>query len=512
MNIKQAKDELKNTVQAYLKKDAFGFYEIPEVSKRPVLLMGPPGIGKTAVMEQVAAECKIALVAYTITHHTRQSAVGLPFIEKQCYDGTQYTVTEYTMSEIIASVYKKIEETGRREGILFIDEINCVSETLAPTMLQFLQKKTFGSHKVPDGWILAAAGNPPEYNKSVREFDIVTLDRVRMLEIKEDFQVWKEYAYSRQVHGAILTYLEIKKENFYQIERTAGNTWFVTARGWEDLSRLIYVYEELNLPITVQVAEQYLQHPEIARDFAVYYELYEKYKRDYRIPEILNGTIETQAGEKLREASFDERLGVTGLLSAALSGTFSELYYQTKTLDALYEVLKKLKEHWEATGWKDTEVQKLLAVQKEEKKADLIRQKAAGGLEREEEEAILRMLNRLDDFMDLLKKEGICDSTAAFSKLKEQFNADREETEVFAAEASKKLESVFDFLETTFGESQELVIFLTDLTINRFSMRFLLDYGCERYDKYSKSLLLHERKRELLEEIRDWEKNKNVVL
>ena len=40
--------------------------------------MGPPGIGKTQVMEQAARECGVALVAYTITHHTRQSAVGLP--------------------------------------------------------------------------------------------------------------------------------------------------------------------------------------------------------------------------------------------------------------------------------------------------------------------------------------------------------------------------------------------------------------------------------------------------
>ena len=53
------------------------------------------------------------------------------------------SVTEYTMSEIIASVYETMERTGCREGILFRDEINCVSETLAPTMLQFLQNKTF---------------------------------------------------------------------------------------------------------------------------------------------------------------------------------------------------------------------------------------------------------------------------------------------------------------------------------------------------------------------------------
>ena len=89
------------------------------------------------------------------------------------------------MSEIIASVYRCMEETGLSEGILFLDEINCVSETLAPTMLQFLQKKTFGTHKIPDGWIIAAAGNPQEYNRSARELDLVTRDRVRMLPIEQ---------------------------------------------------------------------------------------------------------------------------------------------------------------------------------------------------------------------------------------------------------------------------------------------------------------------------------------
>jgi len=77
MNIKQAKEEIKHTVMAYLAKDAQGEYRIPAIRQRPILLMGPPGIGKTQIMEQIAAECKIGLVAYTITHHTRQSAVGL---------------------------------------------------------------------------------------------------------------------------------------------------------------------------------------------------------------------------------------------------------------------------------------------------------------------------------------------------------------------------------------------------------------------------------------------------
>ena len=144
MNMKEAKVQLKQTIQAYLARDDFGNLAIPQVAQRPLLLMGPPGIGKTAIAHQAAQECGIGIVAYTMTHHTRQSAIGLPSIQTGVFDGKEYKLTEYTMSEIIASVYQSMERTGLKSGILFLDEINCVSETLAPAMLQFLQCKTFG--------------------------------------------------------------------------------------------------------------------------------------------------------------------------------------------------------------------------------------------------------------------------------------------------------------------------------------------------------------------------------
>ena len=132
MNIQRAKQEIEHTVKAYLAKGRAGRIRHPGHPAAPILLMGPPGIGKTQIMEQAARECGVALVAYTITHHTRQSAVGLPFIRQRHYGDKDVSVTEYTMSEIIASVYAKMEATGLKEGILFIDEINCVSETLGP--------------------------------------------------------------------------------------------------------------------------------------------------------------------------------------------------------------------------------------------------------------------------------------------------------------------------------------------------------------------------------------------
>ena len=179
MNIQEAKEEIIRTIKVYTARDEDGMFRIPSIQQRPLLLMGPPGIGKTAIVEQAAAECGTGMLSYAMTHHTRQSAIGLPELVTHQYEGKKYTVTEYTMSEIVASVYVYMEQTGYREGILFLDEINCVSETLAPVMLQLLQFKKFGTHKVPEGWIIVAAGNPPELNHAVREMDMASLDRVR---------------------------------------------------------------------------------------------------------------------------------------------------------------------------------------------------------------------------------------------------------------------------------------------------------------------------------------------
>ena len=125
MNIKQAKEHIKNSVKIYLKKDEYGEYRIPVVRQRPIFLLGSPGIGKTAIMEQVAQELNIALVSYSMTHHTRQSALGLPFITHKQYKGMEFDISEYTMSEIIASVYEvTMWEILDQAQILFVKTHN----------------------------------------------------------------------------------------------------------------------------------------------------------------------------------------------------------------------------------------------------------------------------------------------------------------------------------------------------------------------------------------------------
>ena len=476
MNIKEAKQEVKNTITAYLKKDDMGDYEIAIERQRPILLMGPPGIGKTAIMEQVAKELGINLVSYTITHHTRKSAIGLPFISQKEYDGREYSVTEYTMSEIIASVYEQIEKSGIHEGILFLDEINCVSETLAPTMLQFLQYKKFGNHKVPDGFVIVTAGNPPEYNKSVRDFDIVTLDRVKRIFIEEDYNAWREYAYKADIHGSIMSYLEIKKKNFYNIVSDVEGKRFVTARGWEDLSQVMKVYEELRIPVTKDFVIQYLQDEEIANDFANYYELYNKYRNIYRIPEILDGTVEIEA-DSIKE--------------------FKSYVYELESQKQLLEQLKYLRE--------DLKQEKGAAVAilgrlTEAKRRIFERQKELNALDKDEIKASSMTIKRMTELVDFLKTDTTGNAREDFSLVKDRFDTIEFVRKEGISAVQNHLNNAFAFLVKVYGEGQELVIFLTELSAGYYSLRFISECGNEAFYKYNKLLLLKENRSRLTEE------------
>ena len=166
VTIAQAKAIVAQAAQIYFLRDSGGRPWVNRRRARPICLMGPAGIGKTEIVRQVAQELGLAFLSYSITHHTRQSAIGLPRLVDGTVEGRRVSMTEYTMSEIIAQVYRTMEETGRQEGILFLDEFNCVSESLRPIMLQLLQDKSFGPHAIPDGWMLVLAGNPTEYNRS----------------------------------------------------------------------------------------------------------------------------------------------------------------------------------------------------------------------------------------------------------------------------------------------------------------------------------------------------------
>ena len=264
--VKEAKKELKKGITAYIQKEENGTYCLPSLNRIPFYLEGKPGIGKTEIVRQVAEDLKIGFVSFSITHHTRNSLLGLPVITEL----GKGKYTEYTMSEIIACVKEK-ELQGQTEGILLLDEFNCASETIMPTMLAFLQTRNIGKYTLPEGWTIVLCGNPTDYNKSAKRFDAVILDRVRKLQVEYDMKDFLEYAVQKQFHPSIIEYLKVNKAYFYRCIRQKNKEEIVTCRGWENLSHTLKMYEKLDLEIDEKLISQYIKSQEVASSFSFYY-------------------------------------------------------------------------------------------------------------------------------------------------------------------------------------------------------------------------------------------------
>lgn len=498
MDIRQAKNQIKNAMKAYFAKDEFGNYLLPIDQQRPVFLMGAPGIGKTAIIQQIAQELEVGFVSYSMTHHTRQSALGLPFITEKTFGGSEYDISEYTMSEIIASVYEEMERSGRSEGILFLDEINCVSETLTPAMLQFLQYKTFGRHRVPNGWIVVTAGNPTQYNRTARDFDIATWDRMKRVDVDPDYDAWRMYAISSEVHPAVITYLDIERDHFYHMETTIDGASFVTARSWDDLSSMIKLYEAQNIAVDDLLIAQYLQDEEISRRFSSYYALFSKYRADYQVERILDGNADDSLLERARAASFDERISLLGLIGDALDVKLAAAMREEKAIALVHEKLSEIRDseqHEDVSG-------NLLEIT-EAMLHSISTDREAGILSREQYFVQERSVQLIDSLLRD-RRERMHENAAnrlSFDRVKVLFKNNVDNLDEMIANTASSLENAFGFVSSVFGDDQEMLMLITDLSINRYGMEFINEHGCDAYFEHNKALEFYERGNDLARRI-----------
>ena len=286
-------------------------------------------------------------------------------------------------------------------------------------MLQFLQYKIFGRHRVPEGQIVVAAGNPPEYNNSVREFDIVTWDRLKRIDCEPVYDIWKEYAYKTGVHAAITTYLDIKKGDFYRVETTVDGKSFVTARGWTDLSDMIKLYEKNNIKVDEKLVAQYLQNKKIAKKFSIYYDLWNKYKSDYQVDKILDGKADEGTKIRAKNAKFDERLSLLGLIIDGIIAELKAVCNKEEIIKELLDCLKTVKIaltrlNEDAVG----EIEKQISI-KDEAVAAGIR---AGTLSKEKCFILKRTISTLESIKETLLKENPDNGNQAFVLVKAEFD------------------------------------------------------------------------------------------
>lgn len=317
--VKKAKEEIKNSVKAYHRKDENGNYVMEEENRLPFYLVGEPGIGKTQMAKQIARELGIGFVSLSITHHTRNTVLGLPLIcEDEMVEGN-VKYTQYTMSEILALVEKEVKK-GYKEGILLIDEFACMAESLVAPMLAFLQTKNIGNHVLPEGWILILCSNPPQYNKSSRIFDTAIMDRVRKMEIVSDGNEFIAYAKENEFHPVIIEYLRQYREDvqFCKPGKGTEEAVIVTTRGWENLSHCLIAYEELEQEVSFELVYQFIKSKEIAGRFYRFYKIFYSGMTLKEVESVMNGEKIDSFIKRIKEQSYPMKWNIVKIMAEYL--------------------------------------------------------------------------------------------------------------------------------------------------------------------------------------------------
>ena len=230
----------------------------------------------------------------------------------------------------------------------------------------------------------------------------------------------------------------------------------------------------------------------------MYFDLFKKYRSDYQIDKILAGKAGKEIVKRAKAAKFDERLSLLGLLMDGLVSVIREVSAQEGTVLELVNCLKLMRADF-AVEKDFVEVVKRRA--EAEQKAVLIGKKA-GNLSTDREYVLNLTLAALDEHLALIVEKAPASGEAAFKLLKSDFDKRKKALAKLTTQAEANLANVFAFCEEAFEEgSQELLIFVTELTINSYSAHFISKYGCEAYFRHNKEMLFTERKKDILAEI-----------
>ena len=116
---------------------------------------------------------------------------------------------------------------------------------------------------------------------------------------------------------------------------------------------------------------------------------------------------------------------------------------------------------------------------------------------------LLDVIKTLESYEQISKAEHL---EAEFERVREEFKKEPAKLEQQIENTTKALDNAFDFMEEAFGQSQEMVVFVTELNVNYYSVWFIKENGCDKYYQYNRGLLFDEQQAEIMAEMDELER------
>ena len=164
----------------------------------------------------------------------------------------------------------------------------------------------------------------------------------------------------------------------------------------------------------------------------------------------------------------------------------------------LYGVLRKISTELTSSGMT---VAAFLQKYIEAKRNEVANGRRASTLSSDRQYALQRCIAMLEEQRSMLLKESEADSKALLKLIKSDFDKRKKDLKQRTDATGKMLSHLFGFCEEVFADGQELLILVTELTINTYSAGFISRYGCEEYFRHNKELLFYERQKDIIDSL-----------
>jgi len=199
-------------------------------NKRPLFLWGPPGIGKSEVVHQIAESIDAHVIDVRLSLWEPTDIKGIPY-----FDANESKMVWAPPQELpdaqMASQHKYV--------VLFMDEMNSAAPAVQAAAYQLVLNRRVGQYRLPDNVLMIAAGNRETDKGVTYRMPAPLANRFIHLEMRVDFDDWFEWATTNRIHKDVAGFLQFSKKDLYDFDPKSASRSFATPRSWTFVSELL---------------------------------------------------------------------------------------------------------------------------------------------------------------------------------------------------------------------------------------------------------------------------------
>ena len=198
--------------------------------KRPIFLWGPPGVGKSDIVQQITDEAGGFMFDLRLGQMDPTDLRGMPYFNKELGVMDWAPPIDLPSAEF-AKDYPMIT--------VFLDEMNSAPASVQAAAYQLVLNRRLGKYVLPDNVVIIAAGNRESDKGVTFRMPTPLANRFVHVEIRADYEAWFDWAVENGIHPDVVGYLSFAKQDLYDFDAKSSSRAFATPRSWSFVSELI---------------------------------------------------------------------------------------------------------------------------------------------------------------------------------------------------------------------------------------------------------------------------------